>query len=153
MVIHFLSEILIFITRYGEERVRSSENVKNAGPEKESTAPAPCQEPSLDYAKAVRGAVFSQSVTGTYQPRPDQRSPTYNRKGGRYGTGPGTRNMHPGTGDQVDRCFLSQKEPEEPARKCHGEVAERCEAAGNLLLVPELRDLPRYPCAEILGHL
>jgi hypothetical protein len=44
--------------RYGEERVRSSENVKNAGPEKESTAPALCQEPSLDYAKAVRGAVF-----------------------------------------------------------------------------------------------
>ena len=44
--------------------------------------------------------------------------------------------MHPGTGDQVNRCFLSQKEPEEPARKCHGEVAELCKAAGDLLLVP-----------------
>lgn len=32
---------------------------------------------------------------------------------GRYGTGPGTRSMHPGTGDQANRCFLSQKEPEE----------------------------------------
>ena len=42
--------------------------------------------------------------------------------------------MHPGTGDQVNRCFLSQKEPEEPARKGHGEVAELCEAAGDLLL-------------------
>ena len=61
--------------------------------------------------------------------------------------------MHPGTGDQVNRCFLSQKEPEEPAREGHGEVAELCESAGDLLLVPELHRLPRCPCAEILGHL
>jgi hypothetical protein len=60
--------------------------------------------------------------------------------------------MHPKTGDQVNRCVLSQKEPEEPARQGHGEVAELCEAAGTLLPVPELRDPPCYPCAEIQAH-
>jgi len=60
--------------------------------------------------------------------------------------------VHPGTGDQVNRCVLFVKEPEEPAHERHGEVAERCDAAGDLLLVPGLRDLPRYPCAEIQGH-
>ena len=39
----------------------------------------------------------------------------------------------------MDRCFYSQKEPEEPARKRHGNVAELRDAAGDLLLVPELR--------------
>ena len=60
--------------------------------------------------------------------------------------------MHPGTGDQVNRCVQSVKEPEEPAHERHGEVAERCDAAGDLLVVPGLRDLPRYPCAEIYAH-
>jgi hypothetical protein len=60
--------------------------------------------------------------------------------------------MYPGTGDQMDRCFLSLKEPEESARKCHGEVAELREAAGDLLFVPELHRRSRYLCAEIYAH-
>jgi len=58
----------------------------------------------------------------------------------------------PGTGDQVDRCIVSQKEPEEPAHKGHGKVTELRDAAGNLLFVPEPSRPPRYPCAEIQGH-
>ena len=60
--------------------------------------------------------------------------------------------MHPGTGVQIDRCFHSLKEAEEPARKHHGNEAELRDAAGDLLFVPVLRDLPRYPCAEIQAH-
>ncbi len=60
--------------------------------------------------------------------------------------------MHPGTGSQIDRCFHFLKEPEEPAHERHGEVAEPRDAAGDLLLVPGLRDLPRETCAEIQGH-
>jgi len=61
--------------------------------------------------------------------------------------------MHPGTGDQVNRCFFSLKEPEEAAHERHGDGAECCDAAGDLHLVPDLRDLPRCLCAEIQGHL
>jgi len=60
--------------------------------------------------------------------------------------------MHPGKGGQMNRCFHSLKEPEEPAHERHGEVAEFRDAAGDLLLVPGLRDLPRQPCAELQGH-
>jgi len=37
--------------RYGEERVSSSKNVKKRRTGKGSTAPAPCQKPSLPNAK------------------------------------------------------------------------------------------------------
>ncbi len=60
--------------------------------------------------------------------------------------------MHPKTGVQINRCFHSLKEPEETARKHHGNEAELRDAAGDLLFVPVLHDLPRYPCAEIYAH-
>jgi len=52
----------------------------------------------------------------------------------------------------MNRCFYTLKEPEESAHERHGEVAERCDAAGDLLFVPGLYDLPRETCAEIQGH-
>ena len=60
--------------------------------------------------------------------------------------------MHPKTGVQIDRCFHSLKEPEEPAGQGHEDKAGLREAAGGLLGIPDLRDLPRYPCAEIQAH-
>jgi len=60
--------------------------------------------------------------------------------------------MHPGSGDQIDRCFHSLKEPEEAAGQGHEDKAGLREAAGVLLWIPDLRDLPRYPCAEIQAH-
>ena len=60
--------------------------------------------------------------------------------------------MHPGTGDQMNRCFYSLKEPEEPAHERHGKVTEPRDTAGDLLFVPGLRDLSRETCAEIQGH-
>jgi len=60
--------------------------------------------------------------------------------------------MHPDTGDLIDWCFYSQKEPEKSAHKRHGDKAELREAAGDLFRVPDLPKLPRYPCAEILVH-
>ena len=44
--------------------------------------------------------------------------------------------MHPETGVQMDRCFHSLKEPEEAAHERHGDKAEPCDAAGDLLLYP-----------------
>lgn len=60
--------------------------------------------------------------------------------------------MYPGTVVQVDRCFLIRKEPEEPAGEGHEDGKDLCEAAGDLLLVPELRNLPRDLRAERNGH-
>jgi len=55
-------------------------------------------------------------------------------------------------GDQVDRCFFLLKEPEEAAGQGHEDGKGLREAAGDLLLVPKFRDLPRYLRAERQGH-
>jgi len=60
--------------------------------------------------------------------------------------------MHPKTGVQVNRCFCSLKEPEESAGQGHEDKAGLREAAGGLLWIPDLRDLPRYLSAEIDAH-
>jgi len=60
--------------------------------------------------------------------------------------------MHPGTVVQIDRCFFFLKEPEEAAGQGHEDGKNLREAAGYLLLVTELRDLPRYLGAECQGH-
>ena len=109
---------------------------KNAGPGR-NDSPGPCQShhPVMRSGTATR---FRTTLSlALIQQRPDRRSTTYKRRGGRYGTGPGTRSMYPKTGDQVNRCFSSLKEPEEPAHKRHGNVAELRDAAGDLLFVPE----------------
>ncbi len=142
------------LRRYGEERVRSSKQAIMPAREKGSTAPALTPEPSSRELKAVRrNGLLHCNCAATYHQRPDRRSSTYWRKGGRYGTGPGARSVHyPGIGDRIDLCFHSLKKPKEPAQKGHGKVTEFRDAAGNLRFVPEPPRIPRYPCAEIQGH-
>ena len=61
--------------------------------------------------------------------------------------------MHcPGTGDQIDRCFFLLKKPEEAAGQGHEDKAGLRETAGDLLWIPDLRELPRYLGAEIQAH-
>ena len=76
----------------------------------------------------------------------------YKRRGGQNSPGPGTRSLHPGAGNQVDRCFFFLKEPEEATGKGHEDKAGLREAAGGLLWIPDLRDLPCYLRAELQAH-
>ena len=88
----------------------------------------------------------------TNQRPPGRRSTTQRRGCGQKNPGPGTRCVHPKTGVQVDRCFFLLKKPEKSAGQGHEDKADLCEAAGSLLLVPDLRDLPRNLRAELREH-
>ena len=140
---------LVFSLRYGEERVRSSENYRTPA-RRGIDSPGPIPGTITPLYKAVTEPFSHYLIRHV----PDDRTggQQHIREEAGDTVRPGHPQMHPGTGDQVNRCFSLSKSPKSP----HVKVMERSRTSrsgGRPSFRTRASRLPRCPCAEILGHL